>query len=179
MTTQRNAVVSAATSLLVLTLASGCAGTLDPHPTNAELYDVYAARAGEGPVLGTPVEATGDTQVSAEVVAHIDRTLGESYHRDVERCAEEEMERLDNRYLGGELVFELHVGSDGKVHKAGVLEGDLRERRDASGRSLEGPGRVADRFHACFADTAKTWEFSQAPESSYVHTYAVTLGEAW
>ena len=161
--------------------AGACATTPDTAPSNEALVADFQSRATQLPEeYETDVHLSPDEQgVSLDTVVHISSTLTESYHRDVERCLEQEMERLENRFVAGEVVLQVHVNTQGKVHKAAVAHGALAERRTPNGEALPQPGRTADQFHECFATVATTWEFSRPPEVDYVHTYAVTLGEAW
>lgn len=115
------------------------------------------------------------TAVSAEAQLAVQDALQEVYLTDFTGCLEQEMARLDNRYIAGPFTVELSIGTDGRVKKAEFVSWDIKERRTAKGQEP----RMAEEFPGCVQEAVKEWEFEPAPETAYVHTYAGKVGEAW
>lgn len=113
--------------------------------------------------------------VSAEAQLAVQDALQEVYLADFTSCLEDEMGRLNNRYIAGPFTVVLTIGTDGKVKKAEFVNWDIKERRTAEGQTP----RVAEAFPSCVQKAAKEWEFNPAPEADYVHTYSGKVGEAW
>lgn len=151
--------------------------------TNADLYAAFAEEVGDQDYVVATADSAStrpeDPRIDPSVPATVAQQLAESYHRDIERCVEAEMERLDTRWLAGDLAVALHIGEDGRVTQTRMLEGELRERRSPGGAPLQGEARVADGFHECVDGVATSWEFAVELEHEYVHTHHFTVKEAW
>jgi hypothetical protein len=122
--------------------------------------------------------------ISPRELEYIQDTI-ESYKGDFEHCLEVEMDRLENRWVGGEFAVEFHIETDGKVSMAKMLESKVQEARtlkDDQYVPLEqggAPPRSADNFAPCVEKKLLDWEFEPPPEAQYVHTYTGHIGEAW
>lgn len=167
-----------------LSLAA-CASTTTPGQSNQALLKSYESQvqAYDEAMVDVPTADRStphdDAPVDMSTVESINAQIVDGYHRDIERCAEQEMERLDNRWVAGQLALEFHIDEHGKVERTVVREGELRERRTPSGGELSNPGREAHLFDDCLVTAVNEWEFSPAPGTDLVHSYTVNIGEAW
>lgn len=158
--------------------SSGCAGKKkQQHSTNEELMAQFAGEEYADDVVSVHPEQHEDQgqAVSAEAQLAVQDSIQEVYLVDFENCLEEEMDRLENRYVAGDFTIELHIGTDGRVSRVKFIEEDVRERRVAEGATP----KKAKGFAECIRRATKEWEFSPAPEAAYVHTYSGRVGEAW
>ena len=121
--------------------------------------------------------------ISPRELEFIQMTI-EEYKGDFEHCLEDEMERMDNRWIAGHFSVEFHISTKGVTSDVKVIEDEVVERRtkDGEGKFVsEGgaPPRAAEKFAQCVHDKLVDWEFDPPPETDYVHTYNGNVGEAW
>lgn len=159
-------------------LSVGCAGKKkQQHSTNEELMAQFAGDEYADDVVAVNPEHHKDQgqAVSAEAQLAVQDAIQEVYLVDFENCLEEEMDRLENRYVAGDFTIELHINTAGRVSRVKFIDVDVRERRVAEGATP----KEARGFPECIRRATKEWEFSPPPERAYVHTYSGRVGEAW
>jgi hypothetical protein len=177
-------VLVAATAVV---FATGCKRT-GRAPSNTEMIDDIAG----GEHYSDDMETTEEhpdhddqgASISPREQALIDDTIREVYTTDFERCAERDMDALENRWIGGNFLVEFTIETSGKVSAAKVLEMDIRERKTKNdkGQLVEtggAPPREATLFPKCIETVLLEWEFDPPPEVKYTHTYRGQVGEAW
>lgn len=164
-----------------LMAGAGCAGK-NKGMSNEDLYHQYDDNKYSEDIVAAEADANygeADKGISPRTLANIEDTIDVTYKTDFEHCFEEEMERMETRWLAGQISVEFDIGTDGTVSEAKVLSEDLRERKTPEGGELQGEGRKAEGFDACLEKKVHDWEFDPPPEVEYTHTYSVQLGEAW
>lgn len=164
---------------LVLSLAAvGCAKKAPEPTSNQALLDEFGGDEYADDFVTADKGGNHADQgqaVSAEAQLAVQDALQEVYLNDFASCLEQEMKRLDNRYIAGPFTVELTINTSGQVEKAEFIKWDIKERRTVEGQSP----RVAEEFPACIQEAVKEWEFEPAPEAEYIHTYTGKVGEAW
>lgn len=175
MNRQRHPLFPCALSLLALGL--GACGPKSSGTTNADMLGAYGDnKYKEDMVTADEYEEHEDQgqAISPRTLAHIDDTILTVYTTDFEACLEDEMERLNTKWLAGSFTVEFRIDTSGKVHDVNVLNMDIKERK-----GYEGEPRSADQFDACLQKLLVEWAFDPPPEAEFVHTYTGELGEAW
>lgn len=159
--------------------ASGCKTTETVEHTNDELYSQFEAQDHYSKDIQTASDQKAyedvGTGIKPETLASIETTITEVYITDFEHCLEEEMSRLENRWVAGTFTVEMAIETSGAVSDIRVFDVDLKERRVADGATA----RDADQFKPCIEEKMASWEFDPAPEIRYVHTHIGRMGEAW
>lgn len=156
----------------------GCAKKGPPPTSNEALLDQFGGDEYADDFVTADRSGNHKDQgqaVSAEAQLAVQDALQEVYLTDFSSCLEDEMKRLDNRYIAGPFTVELTIGTDGRVKKANFVEWDIKERRTVEGQEP----RIAEEFPSCIQEAVKEWEFEPAPEAQYVHSYSGKVGEAW
>lgn len=165
----------------LLLAGAGCAAK-NKQVSNDELYHSFDDNEYQQDIVAgenSTQYGEADQGISPRTLANIEDTIDVTYKTDFEHCFEEEMERMETRWISGSISVEFDIGTDGKVSQAKVLAEELKERKTPDGGELQGEGRVAEQFDDCLERQVKTWEFDPPPEVEYTHTYSVELGEAW
>lgn len=165
-------------ALVLSGLGSGCAKKAPEPTSNAALLDEFGGEEYAEDFVTADHEGRHKDQgtaVSAEAQLAVQDALQEVYINDFVDCLQQEMARLENRYIGGPFTVELTIGTDGTVSKAEFIKWDIKERRTEEGKSP----RRAEEFPGCVQEAAKEWEFDPAPETEYIHSYSGKVGEAW
>ncbi len=168
---------------LGLVFASGCR---PQQQTNQDLLASYGGEKYTADMVATDYETVEDQgdAIDPRTLASIDDTIQSTYVADFERCLEDEMSRLENRWVAGEFAVEFTIETSGLISSVTMLNEDIKERRtpDADGKYVSSGGaepRVADEFGSCVEAKVYKWEFDPAPEATYTHTYNGQIGEAW
>lgn len=165
----------------VLVAGAGCAAK-NKQKSNEDLYGEFSDNKYQEDIVAaenTAVYGDADKGISPRTLANIEDTIDVTYKTDFEHCFEQEMDRMETRWIAGQISVEFDIGTDGKVIEAKVLAEDLKERKTPEGEALQGEGRVAEKFDDCLEEHVNDWEFDPPPEVKYTHTYSVELGEAW
>jgi len=158
---------------------SGCKTGAPTEHTNSELYSQFAK---QDHYSGDIQTASGQqkyedvgTGILPATLASIEQTISEVYITDFEHCLEEEMSRLENRWVAGTFTIEMAIETTGVVADVRIFDVDIKERRFADGATP----REAEEFEPCVAEKVADWEFDPPPEVRYVHTHIGRMGEAW
>lgn len=157
--------------------SSGC--KKNKQTSNAELYSSYEDNEYEDDMVSAhPEQEIHEDQgegINARTLANIDDTIRTVYITSFERCLEQEMERLENRWLAAQFTVEFTIETTGKVSAAKMLEMKAGETKPKE----KGNPREADQFDDCVEEALLEWEFEPPPEVQYTHTYNGKVGEAW
>jgi hypothetical protein len=160
-----------------LVASGGC--KKNKQTTNADLYASYENNEYEEDMVAAhPEDTVYEDQgegIDARTLANIDDTIRTVYLTSFERCLEQEMERLETRWLGAQFTVEFTIETTGKVSKAKMLEMKAGETKP---KDKNNP-READQFDDCVEAALLEWEFDPPPEVQYTHTYNGKVGEAW
>lgn len=158
---------------------TGCKTVDTTEHTNDELYSQFAAQDHYSQDIQTAsdqrkYEDVG-TGITPATLASIEQTISEVYITDFEHCLEQEMSRLENRWVAGTFTIEMAIETSGTVADIRIFDVDIKERRVADGATA----READQFEPCVFEKVSEWEFDPPPEVRYVHTHIGRMGEAW
>lgn len=175
--------------VLALLGVAGLVATLGCRPkaaSNQDLLNEYGGEKYQEDMVATEyatVEDQGDS-IDPRTQAAIQDTISTVYVSDFESCLEQEMSRLENRWLAGDFSIEFTIEPSGMVSSAKILEEDVQERRTLNDKGeLVSEGgkapRKAENFAPCVEEKAYKWEFDPPPEVTYTHTYNGRVGEAW
>lgn len=173
-------------SVLGLIALVGALGCRPKPPSNDELLAQYDGSKYESDMVATDyqtVEDQGDA-IDPRTQAAIQDTITTVYVTDFEKCLEQEMSRLENRWVAGTFSVDLTIETSGMVSKVEFLSIDIKERKTLNDKGefvSEGGAapRPADKFEACAESKLYKWEFDPAPEVTYTHSYNGQVGEAW
>jgi len=106
----------------------------------------------------------------------IEDTIHGSYHKDFQRCLEDEMAIEDTRFLRSVFTVEFKIDTTGKSGSAKILNIWLK-KQNAKGTNI---GDLApDNLSTCISTSINEWVFDPPPEVDHVHTYKGQLGEAF
>jgi hypothetical protein len=172
--------------LVGLVALVGAVGCKKKAVTNQDLLNQYSGSKYESDIVATDyekVEDQGDA-IDPRTLAAIEDTVRTVYVTDFEKCLEQEMSRLENRWVAGEFLVDFTIEPSGMVSKVRFLEIDIAERKTLNDKGefvAEGgkKPRKADKFESCAESRLYKWEFDPAPEVSYTHSYKGKVGEAW
>jgi len=161
-------------------------GCRPKQQTNQELLASYGGEKYEEDIVASDYEETksqGDS-IDPRTQASIQDVIETVWVTDFETCLEVEMDRLSNRWVGGEFAVEFTIETSGMVSGAKFLSSDIKERKTKNAKGdfvTEGgaAARLADGFGDCIVAKIYKWEFDPAPEVTYTHTYNGRIGEAW
>lgn len=175
-------------NLLVLGLIAlvGALGCRPKPPSNEELLSQYDGSKYESDMVATDYETVEDQgdSIDPRTQAAIQDTITTVYVTDFEKCLENEMSRLENRWVAGDFAVDITIETSGLVSAVKFLEVDIKERKTLNDKGefvSEGgkPPREADQFQSCAEGKLYKWEFDPAPEVTYTHSYNGRVGEAW
>jgi hypothetical protein len=154
--------------------------------TNADLLAEYGGEKYESDMVATDYESHEDQGASIDprTQAAIQDLITTTYVTDFEKCLENEMSRLENRWVAGSFAVEFTIETSGLISAVKFLESDIQERRTLNDKGefvTEGGAapKKADNFESCAEGKIYKWEFDPAPEVTYTHTYNGQIGEAW
>ncbi len=158
---------------------AGCKTVDTTEHTNNELYSQFEQQDHYSQDIQTvdgqqTYEDVG-TGIAPATLASIEQTISEVYITDFEHCLEEEMSRLENRWVAGTFTIEMAIETSGTVADVRIFDVDIKERRVADGAAA----RDAEEFEPCVQGKVADWEFDPPPEVRYVHTHIGRMGEAW
>ena len=166
-----------------LVAALGCR---PKQATNQDLLNEYGGERYAEDMVATEYETVEDQgdAIDPRTQASIDDAIRTVWVTDFESCLEQEMSRLENRWIAGAFTIEFVIEPTGMVSSAKVLEDDIQERRTLNdeGKFVSEGGaepRKAEKFADCVSNKALLWEFDPAPEVTYTHSYRGEVGEAW
>lgn len=162
------------------------AGCKPKQQTNQDLLSEYSGNKYAEDMVATDYEEVEDqgNSIDPRTQAAIDDTIRTVYVSDFEKCLENEMSRLENRWVAGEFAVEFTIETSGMVSAAKMLNEDIQERRTLNdeGKYVSEGGaepRKATEFGSCVEEKIYKWEFDPPPEATYTHTYNGQVGEAW
>lgn len=169
--TARLALVSVA-----LLLPAGCKKTDTDHPDVASKYrdSKYRQDIVEGEYTQDH-EHQGDA-IQPATLRSIEDTIHNSYHRDFERCLEDEMDTAETRFMRSVFTVEFQINTKGQAGSAKVINIWLK-KQNAKGTDI---GEVSpDGLEKCIVGAIDGWVFDPPPEVDYKHTYKGQIGEAF
>lgn len=173
-------------ALVGLVALVGALGCKKKVMTNQDLLNQYTGDKYASDMVATDYEKTDDQGASIDprTQAAIEDLIRTVYVTDFEKCLEQEMSRLENRWVAGNFSVEFTIEPSGMVTKVDFLSVDIQERKtlDDKGQFVASGGkspRKADKFESCAETKLYKWEFDPAPEVTYTHTYNGKVGEAW
>ena len=173
-------------ALVGLVALVGALGCKPKSVSNQDLLDQYTGEKYASDMVATDYEKTEDQgdAIDPRTLAAIEDTVRTVYVTDCEKCLEQEMSRLENRWIAGEFLVDFTIEPSGMVSKVRFLEIDIQERKTLNDKGefvLEGgkAPRKADKFESCAEGKLYKWEFDPAPEVTYTHSYNGKVGEAW
>ena len=173
-------------SVLGLIALVGALGCRPKPPTNEELLSQYDGGKYESDMVATDYETVEDQgdSIDPRTQAAIQDTITTVYVTDFEKCLEQEMSRLENRWVAGDFALDITIETSGLVSAVKFLEVDIKERKTLNdkGEFVSEGGkapRTADNFQSCAEGKVYKWELDPAPEATYTHSYNGRVGEAW
>jgi hypothetical protein len=172
--------------LVSLVALVGAVGCKKKAVSNQDLLNQYSGDKYASDMVATDYEKTEDQgeSIDPRTQAAIEDSIRTVYVTDFEKCLEQEMSRLENRWVAGDFSVEFTIEPSGMVSKVNFLEVDIQERKtlDDKGEFVSEGGkapRKADKFESCAETKLYKWEFDPAPEVTYTHSYNGKVGEAW
>ena len=158
---------------------AGCKNTKSEKPTNRDLYSQFEQQDHYSDDIQTGSDQVNyedvGTGIKPDTLFAIEQAITEVYVTDFEHCLEEEMSRLENRYVAGSFTIEIAIETSGAVSDIRIFDVDVKERRVPEGATA----RDAEQFEPCVREKVAAWEFDPPPEVRYLHTHIGRLGEAW